>query len=156
MCRFMWQKERLKQINEELSLLGVQFGRNLLAETNAYQLFVEKDRLKGVPSGVMEAASAEAKAAGKNDSYLFTLQKSSMLPFLTYAEDRDLREQIYKAYLMRGNNGNENDTKDLIIKMMELRVEKAKLLGYETPAAFILIACIVWFQRAKDKSLQEK
>ena len=130
-------KEALKQINEELSLLGVQFGRNLLAETNAYQLFVEKDRLKGVPSGVMEAASAEAKAAGKNDSYLFTLQKSSMLPFLTYAEDRDLREQIYKAYLMRGNNGNENDNNSVIAKMVSLRYKKAKLLGYDSYAHYV-------------------
>ena len=130
-------KESLKQINEELSLLGVQFGRNLLAETNAYQLFVEKDRLKGVPPAVMEAPSAEAKAAGKNDSYLFTLQKSSMLPFLTYAEDRDLREQIYKAYLMRGNNGNENDNNSVIAKMVSLRYKKAKLLGYDSYAHYV-------------------
>ena len=130
-------KEALKQINEELSLLGVQFGRNLLAETNAYQLFVEKDRLKGVPPAAMEAASADAKAAGKSGEYLFTLQKSSMLPFLTYAEDRDLREQIYKAYLMRGNNGNENDNNAVIAKMVSLRYKKAKLLGYDSYAHYV-------------------
>lgn len=130
-------KARLKQINEELSALGVDFGRNLLAETNAYQLFVKRDRLKGVPSSVLEAAAAESRAAGHPDKYLFTLQKSSMLPLLTYTSDRELREEIYKAYLKRGNNDNENDNKAVIAKMVSLRYQKAKLLGYKSYSHFV-------------------
>ena len=130
-------KETLKQINEQLSSLGVDFGRNLLAETNAYQLFVKKDRLKGVPSSVLEGAMAEAQAAGRSGEYLFTLQKSSMLPLLTYAEDRALREEIYKAYLKRGNNDNENDNKSAVAEMASLRNKKAKLLGYDSYAHYV-------------------
>ena len=130
-------KSRLMQINEELSALGVDFGRNLLAETNAYQLFVKRDRLKGVPSSVMETAAAEARAAGRGDEFLFTLQKSSMLPLLTYCKDRELREEIYKAYLKRGDNNNENDNKAVIAKMVSLRYQKAKLLGYDSYAHYV-------------------
>ena len=130
-------KAALKLVNEQLSSLGVDFGRNLLAETNAYQLFVNKDRLKGVPSGVMDAAANEAKEAGRKGEYLFTLQKSSMLPLLTYAKDRELREQIYKAYLKRGDNDNDNDNKSLIAKMVSLRYQKAKLLGYDSYAHYV-------------------
>lgn len=130
-------KAALKQINEQFSALGVDFGRNLLAETNAYQLFVKRDRLKGIPSSVLDAASAEAKAAGKGGEYLFTLQKSSMLPLLTYATDRELREEIYKAYLKRGDNDNENDNKSVIARMASLRCQKAKLLGYDSYAHYV-------------------
>ena len=130
-------KAQLKQINEKLSALGVDFGRNLLAETNAFELFVKRDRLEGLPSSVLDAAAAAAAEAGKKGEYLFTLQKSSMLPLLTYAEDRALREQIYKAYLKRGNNGNENDNKEIIAQMVSLRYQKAKLLGYNSYAHYV-------------------
>lgn len=130
-------KQKLKQINEELSLLGVQFGQNLLAETNAFQLFVTRDKLSGLPSSVLDIAAAEAKEAGKSGEYLFTLQQSSMLPLLTYAKNRELREQIYKAYLKRGANGNENDNNAVIAKMVSLRYQKAKLLGYDSYAHYV-------------------
>ena len=130
-------KESLKQINERLSSLGVAFGRNLLAETNEYQLFVEREKLEGVPDAVMETAAADAAAAGKKGEYLFTLHKPSMLPFLTYCKDRALREQIYKAYLKRGDNGNENDNKSIIAQMVSLRYQKAKLLGYDSYSHYV-------------------
>lgn len=130
-------KAALKQINERLSLLGVDFGRNLLAETNAFQLFVKRESLDGVPSAVMDVAAAEAKEAGKAGEYMFTLHKPSMLPFLTYCRDRALREQIYKAYLKRGDNGNENDNKSIIAQMVSLRFQKAKLLGYKSYSHYV-------------------
>ena len=130
-------KATLKQINERLSLLGVDFGRNLLAETNAFQLFVKRDALDGVPTAVMDVAAAEAKKAGKSGEYLFTLHKPSMLPFLTYCRDRALREQIYKAYLKRGDNDNDNDNKSIIAQMVSLRYQKAKLLGYDSYSHYV-------------------
>ena len=130
-------KVALKQINERMSSLGVDFGRNLLAETNAYQLFVKRENLDGVPSAVVDAAGAEAKAAGKAGEYLFTLHKPSMLPFLTYCRDRGLREQIYKAYLKRGDNDNENDNKLIISQMVSLRYQKAKMLGYKSYSHYV-------------------
>jgi peptidyl-dipeptidase Dcp len=130
-------KESLQRINEQLSALGVDFGRNLLAETNAFQLFVERDKLDGVPTAVVEVAAAEAKDAGQKGKYLFTLHKPSMLPLLTYCRDRSLREQIYKAYLKRGDNDNENDNKSIIAQMVSLRYQKAKLLGYDSYAHYV-------------------
>ena len=130
-------KAALKQINERLSLLGVDFGRNLLAETNAFQLFVKRENVDGIPDAVTDMAAAEAKKAGKSGEYLFTLHKPSMLPFLTYCRDRALREQIYKAYLKRGDNDNENDNKSIIAQMVSLRYQKAKLLGYDSYSHYV-------------------
>ena len=130
-------KAALKQINERLSSLGVDFGRNLLAETNAYQLFLKRANLDGVPIAVMDAAAAEARDAGRKGEYLFTLHKPSMLPLLTYCRDRALREQIYKAYLKRGDNDNENDNKSIIAQMVSLRYQKAKMLGYDSYAHYV-------------------
>ena len=130
-------KTSLQQLNERLSVLGVDFGRNLLAETNAYQLFLKHEDVENLPSAVQESAAAEAKAAGHQGEYLFTLHKPSMLPLLTYCENRELREQIYKAYLKRGNNDNENDNKAIISEMVSLRCKKAKLLGYDSYAHYV-------------------
>lgn len=130
-------KLKLKQINEQLSTLDVQFGRNVLAETNAFQLVLNDKQVKGVPASVLDSAREQAKAAGKGDKFLFTLHKPSMLPLLTYAEDRGVREQIYKAYLKRGDNDNENDNKSIVAEMAALRYEKAKLLGYDSYAHYV-------------------
>ncbi len=131
-------KAELQKINSELALLSVQFSNNLLAENDAFRLVLTKEDLKGLPQGVIEAArEAAAQAELDNDKYLFTLSKPSMLPFLTYSQRRDLREQLYKGYISRGNNGNGNDNKGLIVRMTELRQQKATLLGYKSYAAYV-------------------
>ena len=131
-------KAKLKQINEQLSSLSVKFGRNILAETNAFQLVLDENQVKGLPQSVLDSAREQSKAADKGaDKYLFTLHKPSMLPVLTYAQDRSVREQIYKAYLKRGDNGNENDNKAVIADMVSLRYEKAKLLGYDSYSHYV-------------------
>ena len=131
-------KAKLKQINEQLSTLSVTFGRNVLAETNAFQLVLDNTQVKGIPTSVLESANEQSKSAGKGaDKYLFTLHKPSMLPLLTYAQDRSVREQIYKAYLKRGDNGNENDNNSVIAEMASLRYEKAKLLGYDSYSHYV-------------------
>lgn len=131
-------KSRLKEINEELSLLSVEFGQNLLAETNAFTLEATQSELLGVPQQVRDAAEEYAESINQKGKYIFTLQKPSMLPLLTYAQNRELREKIYKAYVARGNNGNEHDNNDVIAKMVRLRYEKAKLLGYDSYAHYVI------------------
>ena len=132
------QKERLKEINEELSLLSVKFDNNLLAENNEYQLFLTAAETSDLPSSVRNAAAEKAKEAGKEGQYLFTLHKPSMLPFLTNSSHRNLREQIYKAYLNRGNNDNSYDNKAIINDIIRLRIEKAHLLGYKSYADYVI------------------
>ena len=132
-------KKRLKEINEKLSLLSLQFGDNLLAETNNYQLVIDNEEdLAGLPEGLIEAASITAEENGMNGKWVFTLHNPSVLPFLQYAENRELRKQIQTAYVNRCNNDNEYDNKDIILEMVELRIEKAQLLGYSTHAERIL------------------
>ena len=130
-------KERLKQINEQLSSHSVSFGRNLLAETNDYVLEVSRDELTGLPGNVREAASDLAKSKGKQDSYMFSLHEPSRIPLLTYAKERELREKIFKAYISRGSNGNEYDNRELVAEMARLRCEKAKLLGFKSYADYV-------------------
>ena len=131
-------KERYRQITVELSKLTLQFGENLLAETNRFQLHVsDEDKLKGLPAGVMSAAANLAESEGKQ-GWIFTLQFPSYMPFMKYAENRDLRRQMYMAYAMRCNNGDQFDNKDMIKKIVSLRAEKADLLGYDTHAHFVL------------------
>ncbi|WP_418982603.1 M3 family metallopeptidase [Alistipes sp.] len=132
------QKARLKAINEELSLAAVKFGNNILAENNAYVLFLGADELDGLPSGVRDQAREKAQELGKKDSFAFTLHKPSLIPFLTYSSKRELREKLYKAYLNRGNNDNEYDNKQLINDFIRLRTEKAHLLGYPSYAAYVV------------------
>ncbi len=130
------QKERLKAINEELALLSVKFGANLLAENNGFVLELTAAELDGLPSNTRELAREKALEAGKSDKYFFTLHKPSLIPLLTYSKRRDLREKAYKAYLNRGNNGNEYDNKQIINDFIRLRTEKARLLGYPSYAAY--------------------
>jgi peptidyl-dipeptidase Dcp len=132
-------KERIKEIDKKLSMLTMQFGDNLLKETNDYQLVIDNEAdLAGLPESVRSAASDAARAAGQDGKWVFTLQKPSWIPFLQYAENRDLREEIYSAMFMRSNNGNEHDNNKLITEILELRIERANLLGYETHAAYVL------------------
>ena len=130
-------KERLMAINSELSSLGISYGRNLLAENANFYLELNELQVADLPEGVRSQAREAAAAMGKSNSYLFTLDKPSMLPFLTYSKDRDLRRQLYNGYLMRCNNDNEYDNKQNIKDMTRLRIEKAQLLGYPSYSAYV-------------------
>ncbi len=130
---------RLKEINQELSLLSLKYGNNVLAETNNFKLIIDnKEGIEGLPQEVIDAAAEAAKVAGLKDKWVFTLAKPSMIPFLQYSERRDLREKIYRAYFMRGDNNNEYDNKKIIADMVKLRAEKAELLGYDNWASYVI------------------
>ena len=133
------KQERLREINKQLSTLGITFGNHVLNENNAFKLYVEKEEdLSGLPQWFRESAAAEAKADGQEGKWLFTLHNASRLPFLQYADNRALREQIYKAYINRGNNNDENDNKSTIAEIVRLRLEKANLLGFDCYSNFVL------------------
>lgn len=132
-------KAKLKELNAELSVLTTQFGQNLLAETNAYELVVDnEEELAGLPNALKNAAKDDAIAAGHDGKWLFSLQNSSIMPFLQYADNRELRYNIWNAYQMRGNNDNDYDNKEILLKIANLRLEKANLLGYNSHAAYVL------------------
>jgi len=133
------KQDRLRKINEESSLLTLKFGQNLLAENNAYALVVEKaEDLNGLPAPVVAAAAEEAKKRNQAGKWVFTLQNPSLLPFLQYADNRILREQLFKAYLERGNHNDARDNKETLLKLVALRAERAALLGYPNHAAYVL------------------
>ena len=133
------QKARLREINKELGLLDIKFGGNVLAETNAYQKWIDNEQdLDGLPQDVKNAAAEEAAAAGQPGKWLFTTQKSSFIPVLQYCTNRELRRELLIAYTMRGNNNNANDNKSVINQTVRLRVEKAKMFGFDNPADMIL------------------
>lgn len=133
------QKQRLREINERNALLTLQFGQNVLSETNGFELLItDENDLAGLPNSLKIAAQEEAQNAGHEDAWLFTLNNPSVMPFLQYAENRELRKQIWDAYQMRANNGDERDNNALIRELVSLRKEKANLLGYENHAVFKL------------------
>jgi len=132
------KQTELRKLNDELSMLELKFGENTLAETNkTFKLVVDKEAdLKGLPSDVIEAGAELAKKDSLEGKWIFTLQKPSMIPFLQYAENRNLREKLYKGYINRGNNNNEFDNKQVIEKIVTFRDQRAKLLGYANHAAY--------------------
>ena len=132
------KKAQLMEIDKQLSLASIEFGENALAETNAFELVItdEKD-LAGLPQSSINAAREAAQAAGK-EGWLFTLHKPSWIPFLQYADNRELRKQMYLGYINRGDNNNENDNKAVIARILKLRQQKARLFGYETFAQYQL------------------
>ena len=149
------KKTRLKEINQELGLLSLQFSNNVVAETNAYQLFItDEAELKGLPESAKAAAKEEAVAAGREDAWLFTPKRTSFTPVLQYCENRELRKELLMAYTTRGNHDNENDNKEVIIKTMQLRVEKAQLFGYDNPADYILADCMAHDAKTVDAFLE--
>ncbi len=132
-------KDKLRKINEELSMLQVKFGQNLLAETNGFKLIIDrKEDLSGLPEGVMAQAAAMAKSLNMESKWVFTLQVPSMTPFLQYSDRRDLREKLFTGYFMKGDNDNEFDNKTIIARIASLRTERSKLLGYDSFADFAL------------------
>lgn len=131
-------KARLREINQQLSELGLHFGENLLAETNKnFKLVIDNPAdLGGLPKDIVDAAAITAKEFGLEGKWVFTLQKPSMIPFLQYAKNRNLREKLYTGYAMRCNNNDEFDNKSIMLQIVNLRAEKAKLLGYKTYADY--------------------
>jgi len=131
-------QDTLKDYNQRLSVLTVKYSQNVLAETNNYTLFLNKEDLAGLPESVIAAAAETAKNAGKEDSWAVNTQRPSIFPFMTYAKNRDLREQIYAAYAGRGNGGNEFDNNGILAEIVKIRAARAKLLGYKSHADIIL------------------
>ena len=131
------QKAELKKINEQLASLNLAFGNNIVKDTNKWKLVVDKkEDLSGLPASSIAVAAEEAEAMGLKGKWVFTLHGPSRLPFLTYADNRDLREKMFKAYINLANNNDENDNKALINQILALRAKKAKLFGFENYAAF--------------------
>lgn len=134
------QKERLRVVNQELAALCVRFGNNVLDETQAFTLVLDNPQdVRMLPLSLTESALAKAKAMGLGEKkWVFTLSKSSLIPFLTFSDNRALREKLYRAYLQRGSNGNEYDNRQIIQDIIRLRTEKAHLMDYPSYAAFVL------------------
>ncbi|WP_165020379.1 M3 family metallopeptidase [Dysgonomonas sp. ZJ279] len=133
------KQARLREINKELGMLSLNFANNTLAETAAFKLTIDKkEDLAGLPDDIIAAAAQTAKSNGEEGKWMFTLSKPSWVPFLQYADNRDLRAKLYKAMYNRGDNDNANDNKAIINKIVNLRLEKANMLGYATHADFSL------------------
>ena len=148
------KQAELSQINEQLSTLSLQFGNNLLKENANFKLVIEDEKdLAGLPQTSIDAAAEQAKADGMEGKWGFTLSKPSLIPFLQFADNRDLREQMYKAYYNRGDNNNEFDNKKLINEMCKLRVQKAKLFGYDNYADYVLAVNMAQNSKTVDKFL---
>ncbi len=133
------KQEQLRKLNSEIAMLQLTFGQNMLKETNDFQLVIEKkEDLSGLPESLIANAAKAAEEKGLNGKWLFTLHNPSVMPFLQYADNRELRERIFKGYLNRGNNGNASDNKDIVRQLITLRLEKARLMGYDDYASFVL------------------
>lgn len=130
---------KLRELNAEISMLQLTFGQNMLKETNDFKLVVDNEAdLAGLPESLIASGAATAKANNMEGKWVFTLHNPSVMPFLQYADNRALREKIFNGYINRGNNGNGADNKEVVRKLITLRLEKAKLMGYEDYAAFVL------------------
>ncbi len=133
------QRQRLREINKEFSVLRVRFGTNLLKDTNAFQLVIDDEKdLAGLPSSVVAASADAAKKADVDGNWLFTLHAPSYQPFITYADNRELRQRMVEAYRTRCDHGNEFDNKAILYRIAALRVERSQLLGYDTFADYTL------------------
>ncbi|KQX10265.1 M3 family metallopeptidase [Flavobacterium sp. Root420] len=132
------KKDQLREIDKELSKLSLQFGENVLAETNAFELHLtDESDLAGLPEGTIEAARLLAKERDK-EGWIFTLDHPSYVPFLTYADNRELRKKMAIAFGARSFQNNEFDNQENVLKIAKLRFERANLLGYKTHAHFVL------------------
>ena len=130
---------KLRELNERISVLELTFGQNVLKETNAFKLVIDNEAdLAGLPESSISAAAEAAKADNMEGKWVFTLHNPSVMPFLQYADNRALREKMFKAYINRGNNDNDCDNKKVVKDLVAARLEKAKLLGFDDYAAFVL------------------
>ncbi|MGB1168941.1 MAG: M3 family metallopeptidase [Flavobacteriaceae bacterium] len=131
-------KEKLRKIDTELSKLSLQFGENVLADSNAFELHITDEKnLKGLPEGAKEAASLLARSRNKK-GWLITLDYPSYIPFVTYAENRALRKKLAIAFGKKGFQNNENNNEQVVLDIVNLRHQRANLLGYKTHAHFVL------------------
>lgn len=132
------KKAQLREIDKELSKLKLTFGENVLAETNAFEMHViDKSELSGLPDSAIEAAETLAKSKNK-EGYIFTLDYPSYIPFMTYADNRALRKKMSLAFGSKGFQNNQNDNQENVLRLVNLRHERALLLGYESHAHFVL------------------
>ncbi len=132
-------QERLAEINEELASLGAKFGQNVLADEKSWKLLLSsEDELAGIPDFLRDSMAGAAREHGEDGKFAVTLSRSIIEPFLTFSERRDLRELAFKAWVARGENGGETDNRETVKRTLELRDEKAKLLGYANFAAYKL------------------
>ncbi len=133
------QKQQLREIGKELSQATITFGENVLKETNAFLMEITNEAdLEGLPASAIEAAKMTAKQKDKPNSWVFTLQYPSYMPFMTYSKNRVLREKLYRAFAARCFQGNEFDNQAIIRKIVQLRHRRAVLLGYASHADFVL------------------
>ena len=132
------KKNQLREIDKELSKLSLQFGENVLAETHAFELHVtHEDDLAGLPEGTREAARSLAKSQEK-EGWIFTLDHPSYIPFVTYADNRELRKKMAIAFGARAFQNNEFDNQEIVLKIAKLRFDRAQVLGYKTHSHFVL------------------
>ncbi len=132
------QKERLKAINGELASAQVRFGDNMLKALADFKMVLDSADVKGLPAAVKDAAAAAAEKAGEKGRFLFTLDKSSMIPFLINSDREDLRDSLYRGYLDRCNYGTPTDNREVINEIVRLRMERAQLLGFDSHAQYVL------------------
>ncbi|WP_312312243.1 M3 family metallopeptidase [Empedobacter brevis] len=131
-------KTKLREIDKQLAMLSLQFGQNVLAETNAYELIItDENNLKGLPQYAIDQAKADAEQKN-HEGWLITLQAPSYIPFMQYAENRELREQLFKANGVKAYQDNEYNNEENVKNIVKLRHERAKILGYKTYADYVL------------------
>ena len=130
-------RERMDEITQRLSVLGTRFGQNILADEKAFELRLDGEAdLAGLPDFLIEAAAAAARERGHEEGYVVTLSRSLIEPFLQFSENRELREEAYRAWISRGENGGDTDNREIIAETVALRAERARLLGYDNFATF--------------------
>lgn len=148
-------KEKFREISTELSKLSLKFGENVRKETNNFELHItEKSKLSGLPEGALEAAAAKAKSKNK-EGWIFDITMPSYLPFMQYADNRELREKLYLAYMSKSFKGNEFDNRENIRKIVNLKLEMAKLLGYKNYAEYALEQRMAMNQQGVYKLLED-
>jgi len=131
-------KQKLRKLDEELSSLSLKFGENVLAETNAFELYQSKEELAGLPDYALASAAEEAKAKGEEGQYLISLQAPSYIPVMTYASNRALREKLFRAFGSKAFSGNKHDNKETVKRIVALRHQRAQLLGFKNHADYVL------------------
>lgn len=132
------EKAKMRALNQKLTSLTVEFGENVLNETNSFEMVLTEDQLDGLPESVKTAGAEAAKERGQEGKYVFTTHRPSLYPFITYSNNRELREELKKGYINRGDNNDENDNKELVKQIVNVRLEKANLLGFDTWADYML------------------
>ena len=133
------EADKLRKIDQELAQLGLRFGENVLAESNKFVHFVDQEsELEGLPEGAKEAAAQIAEEKGETGKWAFTLDYPSYIPVMTYAKTRELRKTLFMAFNTKSSKGDELDNQEIILKLLQLRDQRAKLLGFGSHADFVL------------------